>query len=368
MEFIYLNSLNTELEKEWEEIENKNNLISPFQNLSWIKNYIFFNENNKKQKTKNYFVIVKKNQKIIVIFPLCVRNKYLKTLEYIGDPFNDINIPVINNNHIFEPKDILIIQKEIKKFFKKKVDCIIFKNQPNYFPNNQKNFFVFENILTSNLSYKINLNENYLTNIKKTKFWKDLFRRNKKYIVSNSIYYKSLETKEEKEKAFNFYLQFKYDQLERTYRRNYLKSELNKKFLKNFFLENKVFALMNKDNKIIACASCLLNNKILYYLFPTYNYIFNNFALGQQLINYIISDKSREFEIFDFTVGEEDYKKYWSNHNLSYYNSVFANNVKGYIFKETLKLKNVIKKNNFIYLNILKILRKKKTSGIKTVQ
>ena len=358
MEFIYFNSLNTELENTWKELESNNDIITPFQTLEWIKNFIIYNKVNKKKNYEYYFIIVKKNKKAIVIFPLAIHFGFFKTLEYIGKPFNDINIPLIAKNYTFKPDEIKKIQNEIKIFFNKKVDCIYFKNQPFYLANDQKNFFIFEKILSKSINYKININENYLTNIKKMKFYKDLNRRNKKYIIPNLIHYKSLETKQEKEMAFNFYLKFKYDQLERTYRKNYLKSDSNTKFLKSIFLENKVFILSNQRNEIIACASCILKNKILYYLFPTYNYLYQNFALGQQLLKYIIFDSARDFDIFDFTIGEENYKKYWANYNSIYYETLTINNLKGFFFKLILKIKKIIIKNSFIYSNILKIIRR----------
>jgi CelD/BcsL family acetyltransferase involved in cellulose biosynthesis len=363
MNFICINSINNELECSWKDIERNNNLITPFQQLNWIKNYISFNNDLNRKKVKLYFIIFKKEEKTIAIFPLCIHNNFVKSLEYIGAPFNDINVPILSNKYNFEPNEIKLIKSQIKNFFKKKVDCINFQNQPTLLINNQINFFSFNNILNVKPNYKININNNYLNNIKKTKYWKDLIRRKNKYIIPNFITYRSLVSKSEKEEAFNFYFKFKYNQLERTNRKNYLRSELNKKFLRNFFLENEIFALLSKDNKIIACVCCLLNNKILYYLFPTYNNLFNSFALGQQLINYILFDKSRNYEALDFTGGDEKYKKFWSNDINSLTNSFIANNFKGYVFKKMLKIINIIKNKNFLYLNILKILRYKSNNA-----
>ena len=358
MEFIIHNSLNPKVESAWKDLEENNNLITPFQKLQWIKDYIQFTDEYTSGKKKRIFLIVKKNTENILIFPLNIKLNFLKKLEYIGEPFNDINIPIINKNYIFEDDEISFIKKKLIKIFHNKIDCINFNNQPNYLPNNQINFFVFEKIYQKSFNYKINVNEQYLQNIKNHKFWKDVSRRNKKYLQQDNVTYKLLETMDEKEKAFKFFTKFKHDQMERTNKKNYLLSDCKKKFLKNFFFKNKIYALLSSENKIIACACCVLDNKILYYLFPAYDNLFNKCAPGQQLINYIISNNDIHFKIFDFTNGDEKYKKYWSNDRKIYSDTIISFNFKGLIFELLMRLKCMINKNFFYNNFLLKILKK----------
>ena len=78
----------------------------------------------KKLKKEFYFFYVKKNNKILVIIPLQITYGFIKTLQFLGGPFNDINIPIINPKYEFETDEIAKIQEKLLNIFKKKVDLI----------------------------------------------------------------------------------------------------------------------------------------------------------------------------------------------------------------------------------------------------
>ena len=60
MEFIIHNSLNPNVESAWKDLEENNNLITPFQKLQWIKNYIQFTDEYTSGKKKTNFLNCKK--------------------------------------------------------------------------------------------------------------------------------------------------------------------------------------------------------------------------------------------------------------------------------------------------------------------
>ena len=101
MKFFITKNINNELKNDWNNIEVDNHISGPFQNLNWIENYIdSYNKFKKYEKIKKefYFFYVKKNNKILVIIPLQITYGFIKTLQFLGGPFNDINIPIINQN------------------------------------------------------------------------------------------------------------------------------------------------------------------------------------------------------------------------------------------------------------------------------
>ena len=182
-------------------------------------------------------------------------------------------------------------------------------------------------------------------------------RRKKRYLEIDNYIFKIVKSRDEKQLALNFFLKTKFYQMEKSYKNNYLRSKSYKNFVKNFFLKNYVFILINKQEKILACASCILHNNVLSYIFPAYNPAYNNFAAGQQLLKHIINQNELNFKKLDFTIGEERYKQYWSNDEQLLTNSIYANNFKGFAYVFFLKLKNKLKKTGF-YNYFVKIVRK----------
>ena len=184
-------------------------------------------------------------------------------------------------------------------------------------------------------------------------------RRNKKYIIPNESKFELIDNKKEKLKIFNFFLKNKYNKLEKTFKKNYLKSKFKKIFLKNFFLQNDILVMYSKEKIIMSCVSYKIKNRVFYYLFPAYDIFYNTFAPGQQIINYILFMQNQKFESIDFTIGDEKYKKYWSN-DLKFYNdSIISTNITGLIFFFVIIIKNKINKKfyNFFLMPILKKFR-----------
>ena len=95
-------------------------------------------------------------------------------------------------------------------------------------------------------------------------------KEEKRYLEIDNYIFKIVKSRDEKQLALNFFLKQNLSD-GKSYKNNYLRSKSYKNFVKKFFLKNYVFILINKQEKILACASCILHNNVLSYIFPAYN-------------------------------------------------------------------------------------------------
>ena len=117
--------------------------------------------------------------------------------------------------------------------------------------------------------------------------------------------------------------------------------------------ENSFISYMQINNEIIAAHSGYIYENKFYYLFPVYNIDYRKYSPGKILLKKIIDDsKLNSFEYFDLTIGSEDYKKNYSNHNFNSAIFMKALNFKGNFYISLLKSKEILKK----LLKALKIL------------
>ena len=76
---------------------------------------------------------------------------------------------------------------------------------------------------------------------------------------------------------------------------------------------------------------------------------YNSFSPGKLLIHELIKwSRKNNISIFDFGIGEEVYKKYWSNDFMKIFKHIDYRGLKGFIFFYILKF----------YLNIKTLSRK----------
>ena len=67
---------------------------------------------------------------------------------------------------------------------------------------------------------------------------------------------------------------------------------------------------------------------------------------------------TKKIKVFDFTLGDENYKKSWSNKSNLLYNYAYLNTLKGFYLFPLIKFKLFVKslnKNNYLRKLILKI-------------
>lgn len=339
--FKIYTEISPELEDHWKKLERNANLF-PFQKLEWIKNY------SKHMKSKDDLFLYYcefENDTIKVIFPFSIiKIGIFRILCFVGFKFADYCYPVIEKNYELNKINLFNIVEEIRKNYK--FDNIIIKNQKEvYFEKNNIFLSYFKNIdkYKEDSSLKIMINNNWIGYLgdKKLKKIKILQRKlenkiNKNYqLVINS---NDLDI-EKKNDIINFLLKNKRDQLNRTKIFHYLNNSKYEKFLRDLFAKGSKdlisISYIQTENKFLAVHLGFFFKENFYYLFPVYDYQFKELSAGRFLLIKMIENCfTNNIKSFDFTTGDELYKKEWSNYEESLYSFIKSYSLKGKIFKK----------------------------------
>ena len=110
--------------------------------------------------------------------------------------------------------------------------------------------------------------------------------------------------------------------------------------LSNLCPEKLIAGLIQVEGKTIAATIGVIENKRFYYLVPViFTEEFNSFSPGKILINYLINwTVKNDLEVFDFGIGEENYKKYWSNSSTRIFRHLNYKGAKGFLVFLIIKI------------------------------
>lgn len=344
-------------------IENKNNfLIEPFLDPKWID--IWWKNIGKNEYDTIEYLIFKKNNSVVLILPL-VRRKlfFINIVEIAGGKVSDYLTPIFSKIIILEDKDLLFIKKKLINHFNK-CDIFFFRKQKKY--HNLKNplLNIHKPILAIHKSFNIQL-ESVFYNKRIKKITNDNRRQLKRLDNFGDTKFVYSETKLEKKKILNSMIL----QKEQRYKDTKVWNMFEKKYYKDFynelidtkfnFLKLHISALKIKNNY---CSTHFgfYNERNFYYLMPSFdNKNFGVYSVGNILLENLINfTKSKNLKVFDFTIGNEDYKKKWSNQTEDLFEVILSNSIKGYFGKLLILLAFFLKKISFID-NIYKKLYKK---------
>ena len=338
--------LNENIKKDWHSLENDNLHILPFHQYEWVK--LYYDINRLKKNLTFLFILVYENEKLLLIFPFVVKKGLVNRIEYLGSPFNDINAPLYDHNSKISDEDIALIKIKILEKLKNYGDIIHFKNQPEYILSKENKFIFNKYIINKHICYRIKNNSEFLKNLLEHKFFKKLNQNEKKI---KNFHLKEVKEYNEILEAFNFFYKNKFLQLEKTNKRNYLKDNLNKNFVKQNFLSKKISKeiYILKLNKILISMFFVYKvNKNIFYIYPTYNFDYSKISPGNMALKIYFQKFHNEFDYYDFTVGEEMYKEKWSNEKIFLYDNVQAFTFIGSIYYLNIKLILKLKKVSFL--------------------
>ena len=120
-------------------------------------------------------------------------------------------------------------------------------------------------------------------------------------------------------------------------------------FLKGFtFAENSALlhvSALTLNDEIIAAHWGMVHEKRFYHFMPSLGKQWRKYAPGRLLLEHLIQwSFANNLEVFDFTVGKEEYKRVWhtGKAKLSRYRRPF--NLKGRFFIMTEKIKDAVRK------------------------
>ena len=347
---IYKN-FSSDLIKNWLNLE-KNSYCTPFQSLEWHKTW--FENIGKALSLELYIITVKIEENIIAIFPFCLKKKFfINYLIWLGGLQTDYNMPLIEKNY-FNNLKIVLIWNEIKKNIKG-IDLIYLEKLPEYI---LKNFNLYNSNL-NNLKYQSNsfrviFNKSwdeYYNNIN-IKFRNDNNRQIKRLKKIGNMNFCIANTIEDKLKIIKIMIIQKSHRYVSTNSWDMFSLSYNKNFyleiVKNLNNIGKIHCSYLKiDNEIIATHIGIVSNDCFYYILPTFDSNkFGKFSPGKILLEFLLKwSFENNIKLFDFTVGNEKYKKNWANNSFIVYNSLNSITVRG----------NILIFINFIIFNVKKI-------------
>lgn len=313
------NVFNENLKTEWNTLEDNSN-ITPFQTFYWQKKW--FDTIGSKRNIQPFIIKVYLNYKCIAIFPFCMKKKYLKVIYWNGGIQTDYNLPLINYKY-YNNENLNIIWTNILDKIKP-YDLIMLNKLPEFI-NGNKNLLIDmlkKKYLTS--SYQLILNNKNLEKLKNKKIIKDNKRQIRRLSKLGNLKFIIAENKEERkeiiekmifQKSQRYITTNSWDMFSE--KENIIfYTKLNKNLNK---ISNFHYSCIKLNNEIIATHLGFYDRKNFYYLMPSFDINkYHSYSPGKILIQYLIEWAIKNnLEIFDFTVGNEYYKKLWSNNSFN---------------------------------------------------
>ena len=357
--------IDSALKKDWENLE-LNSYNYCFQSYDWFENWV----SNFKFDNQNYslcIVVVKYKSKVICIFPFEIVKKFkLKILKWIGDKQSDYCSPILNKDYNFNKEKFIYLFNEVLRVIKN-FDIVYFVKQPETINDLQNPFVLFLNNHLDSNTYHIALPkkwEEYNSKILKKNFYLQNVRKKKGLKKIGSLKFKILKYEKEKIQLLDKFIIQKNIRLTTRGTKDILKQhDLN--FYKKIE-EKKIQGLqthlscLTLDGEIISIHWGVIYKKRFYYLLLSIKEgEFSRYSPGRLLISLLIRwSISKKLKTFDFTLGDENYKKSWSNKHSHLYNYVKFNTLNGFYFFVLIKLKLILKsfdKKNYFRLFFLKI-------------
>ena len=342
---------NGQVEKLWDEFE-KNSKNHCFQSFYWLKNWHL--NLNSAANIKIFNVLVYQNERIIMLLPLCVEKKNgVKFLQWQGGDRSDYMGGLLDANLSINKESFDYIWTKIKREIKL-FDIVYFQRQPKKLLDKVNPFFTYlknnEDYVTNSINLERDFNLYVEKNIK-SKFISDTKRRinglkkignlNFQIIDNTQI----LEVKSTIEKILNEkILRLKKFKLKNPFNSEAKKFYLNfdNRFFKNGYLH--LSKLKISEVPISYHWGVVYKNRF-YHLLPTITESeYNKYAPGRiHLQNLIQWSTLKNILKFDFTIGDEEYKKDWVNYRENLYSHLEINNYLYIFYYFFLYIKILIK-------------------------
>ena len=340
---------NDELKKYWNQFEPESYNYC-FQSYEWFETWTKIFRNFDKD---NICVVVAHHEgKILFILPLEILKKYnVKILQWLGGKHSDYFSPIISKNFDLSKERFIKLWNQIKNSLPD-FDIILFNKQPLEVVIKKNPFVQFLNNHKDSVIYKVLLPEsweNYSELTLKKKFRTQNIRSEKTLNKMGNLSFEIIPNSNEKVTFIDEIFNQKNDQLKSLgIKEIFEEKDINfyKAFeeLKNKKIETHI-SCIKLDDQIIAAHWGIVYKNRFYYLLPSMNA--KNLAkyspgriLIENLIKWSIANK---LQIFDFTLGDEKYKKSWCNSKSQLFNHLYLNSFKGVVLFIFLKSKLIIK-------------------------
>ena len=348
-------TFNNELKEIWLQLEQRSH-ITPFQYYNWLLNW----HQTAGSKYSLFIVCVKFGDQVEAILPLGIDStRRVKTLEWLGGSHNDYMSPVLHLNSEKVFKDIHSIWSEVVSALPRFDVLHLAKQVPRL--GNKDNPFL--NIYPSNISmnsYQSKIGsewEVFKESIPK-KVLADSRRQRKRLSNLGSLKFNVINANENNHAFLKIMFAFKQERYKQMGVNNFLKLKEHRDFYQNIPQSISSTArihcsTLTLDGEVIALHWGLIDKSTFYYLMPAYNISeWAKFSPGKLLLEDLMQwSIENKLSLFDFTGGEETYKKIWSNNSISLHEIIHPFTAWGYAYLFLLDLGRPVKK---FFLRIVK--------------
>jgi CelD/BcsL family acetyltransferase involved in cellulose biosynthesis len=369
-EIILFREFNSELMVSWKKLEESNDIFI-FQRYSWNSYWykIFCSFYN------FYIVMVQKEEIPVAILPFCINiSGPIKILQFIGGDQADYLTPILSDNCIIPSSD----WKKLLKIIPSTYDIIQLDKIPEYIKEKRN---IFLNIIKAKhrgLSFGLKLPDNIFDfeNGLRKSFKNDNKRNLKRLTELGEIKFEKVSCDLDKHSEFDRYIEISLEQKARRIR-NYMGNKLlEDEAVREFY--RKSYSLLDTNIQLDYTILTLNSSTILathwgffdkyryYFLFPTMEgRIWYRYSCGKILIDFLVKESIKNHRhYFDFTIGDENYKKDWCNHQIKIFTYQKSITFKGFLFLSINEIKDYIKSNDFfksVWRNFkLKLVEKRK--------
>ena len=343
--FRIWNEFSNDLKKEWNYLFSLSQNTF-FQDYNWQS--LWFDEVIKNTKKSIIIVGVYDNKKIIGIFPFEIKKIFnINILNFTGFPFSDYSDCLFDDK--FLPSSYDLVNKLFDYLrIQKKIDIIQLYNLTS--KSNFLKFFKNSRFEKSPFKAFQIIKKKGQEELLNKRFVQDTKRQIKRLSLIGNLSFKISNTEMEKKRIIDFFFTHKEKQLIKTNNWNYLKNKNYRNFLYKLFLKRCGHVSHLELNKeIIAVHLGFFENNKFLYIFPTYSDKFLNYSPGNILLfNLINFSFDNGGELFDFTIGNEFYKKKLSNNMIDIYYKNLPITMYGKFLIPFIFLKKYLKKIKLI--------------------
>ena len=335
-QYKIVRSLDDESINQWVKLEQDTDPIV-FQRIFFIKNW--FKNLYSEKKNKLFIIFIYKSDNLLSVLPFCINNFFIfKSLEWIGEPFNDINFPIF--------KKEIINKLNFNEFLR---EILIEFNDEITFIRLKKQIKCFNNIINP-LHYRLSVSSSekrkvlYFKSKKESKLSEfeafidnqksKLFKRIKQRVNKYNFIFKSHQGSNLKYKneTLQFLIKNKSEKMTRTKVWNYLSFQKYKNYIKDILNSKYAHGFeLYLNKKLIACQIGYKIKNHYYYIFPAYNNDYKSISPGHLGIYFLLRELINEQNniTFDFTIGNETYKDYWINQEEHLFTNYYYKNFIG---------------------------------------
>lgn len=346
-------SFSAELEKEWIALEKHSLAVTPFQSYAWLSHW-FKEVGSSVNKMEPAIVRVSIDNMPHLILPFGIRlKKGVKILEWMGGIQTDYMLPLSLKGSSILANDFektwSLINEKLPPY-----DLMYLTKQPDLIGDIANPFvtiFPHKDLTNSHQAILEDTWERYVDNNVSKKVLADTRRQRKRLSTLGKLRFIVAENKSKINEITKTMIFQKGRRFNETGIWNMFEIKEYRRLYKNLDQElgclGKVHcSALYLDEKIIATHWGFLSSNCFYYIMPSHDGgSFAKFSPGKLLLENLIKLCIEiGIQAFDFTVGDETYKKIWTNSTYVLSESVRPMTLKGKTYKLFLFIRFNVKR------------------------